>query len=173
MAIAVCRRKIFLSLAEKLLEIGSPIIAEAIRQEVATGGVVEDMIDGHPCVFLLHLHRAEQAIAGAILKLQAGAPPWPTMDADKALAWVEGKLGVTLASGQRVAVGTALGAKLAVITGGPGVGRPRSSDPSCRSSKQRPSNRCSPRRRGAPPSARPKTITTATSSTAISALSTP
>ena len=45
------------------------------------------------------------------------------MDADKALAWVEGKLGVTLASGQRVAVGTALGAKLAVITGGPGVGK--------------------------------------------------
>ena len=72
-------------------------------------------------MFLPHLHRAEQAIATAILKLQAGSPPWPTMDADKALAWVEGKLGVTLAAGQRAAVGTALGTKLAVITGGPGV----------------------------------------------------
>ena len=112
-----------LSLAEKLLEIGSPIIAEAMRQEVAIGGVVEDMIGGRPCVFLPHLHRAEHSIAAAILTLQAGSPPWPTMDADKALAWVEGKLGVTLAAGQRAAVGTALGKKLAVITGGPGVGK--------------------------------------------------
>ena len=109
-----------LSLAEKLLETGSPIIAEAMRQEIATGGVVEDVIDGRACVFLPHLHRAEQAIAASILKLQAGAPPWPTMDADKALAWVEGKLGVTLATGQRTAVGTALGTKLVVITGGHG-----------------------------------------------------
>jgi exodeoxyribonuclease V alpha subunit len=112
-----------LSLAEKLLEIATPIIAEAMRQEIATGGVVEDVIDRRPCVFLPHLHRAEQAIAAAILKLQAGAPPWPAMDADKALTWVEGKLSVTLAAGQRAAVGTALGKKLAVITGGPGVGK--------------------------------------------------
>lgn len=112
-----------LSLAEKLLEIGRPIIAEAMGLEVATGGVVEDVIDGRPCVFLPHLHRAEQAIAMAILKLHAGAPPWPAIDAGKALAWVEGKLGVTLAQGQRAAVGTALGTKLAVITGGPGVGK--------------------------------------------------
>jgi hypothetical protein len=53
MAIAACRRRILLSLAEKLLEIGTPIIAEAMRLEVATGGVVEDVIDGRPCVFLL------------------------------------------------------------------------------------------------------------------------
>jgi exodeoxyribonuclease V alpha subunit len=36
---------------------------------------------------------------------------------------VEAKLGVTLAAGQRAAIGTALGAKVAVITGGPGVGK--------------------------------------------------
>ena len=106
-----------LSLAEKLLEIGSSIIAEAMRQEMATGGVVEDVIDRRPCVFLPHLHRAEQAIAAAILKLQAGVPPWPTMDAEKALPWMEGKLGVTLATGQRTAVGTALGTKLAQSAG--------------------------------------------------------
>jgi len=73
--------------------------------------------------FCPHLHRAEQAIAKAILDIGAGTPPWPEIETEKALAWVEGKLGVTLAAGQRAAVGAALGTKLAVITGGPGVGK--------------------------------------------------
>jgi exodeoxyribonuclease V alpha subunit len=72
---------------------------------------------------LPHLHRAEQAIAAAILDLRAGGPPWPEIETEKAIAWAEGKLGVTLAPGQRTAVGTALGAKVVVITGGPGVGK--------------------------------------------------
>jgi exodeoxyribonuclease V alpha subunit len=112
-----------LALAETLLAIGGPILAEALRLEIDAGSVVEDRIEDRPCVFLPHLHRAEQAIAEAILNLRAGAPPWPAIETEKALAWVEGKLGVTLAAGQREAVGTVLGAKVAVITGGPGVGK--------------------------------------------------
>jgi exodeoxyribonuclease V alpha subunit len=112
-----------LALAEKLLEINGSILAEALRLEIASGGVVEDTIEDRPCVFLPHLHRAEEAIARAILDISAGTPPWPEIETEKALAWVEAKLGVTLAAGQRVAIGTALGAKVAVITGGPGVGK--------------------------------------------------
>lgn len=112
-----------LSLAEKLLEIGSPIIAEAMRQQATTGGVVEDVIDGRPCVFLPHLHRAEQSIAGAILKLQAGAPPWPDHRCGKGPCLGGGQAGRDAGAGARAAVGTALGTKLAIITGGPGVGK--------------------------------------------------
>jgi exodeoxyribonuclease V alpha subunit len=112
-----------LALAEKLLEIGGPILAEALRLEIAAGGVVEDAIEGRPSVFLPHLHRAEAAIASAILALRGGTPPWPEIETEKAVAWAESKLGVRLAAGQRAAVGTALSQKLAVITGGPGVGK--------------------------------------------------
>lgn len=112
-----------LQLAEKLLEIRGPILAEALQHEVSSGGVIEDTIDGRASVFLPNLHRAEQSIAEAIARLDAGVPPWPAIEIEPALAWVEARLGVTLAAGQRTAVGTVLGAKVAVITGGPGVGK--------------------------------------------------
>jgi exodeoxyribonuclease V alpha subunit len=112
-----------LSVAEKLLEIGGPILAEALRLEIAVAAWSRMRSNGRRCVFLPHLHRAEQAIAAAILDLRAGGPPWPEIETEKAIAWAEGKLGVTLAPGQRAAVGTALGAKVVIITGGPGVGK--------------------------------------------------
>ncbi len=45
------------------------------------------------------------------------------IDADKAIPWVEAKTGLTLAESQQAAVRLALGAKVLVITGGPGVGK--------------------------------------------------
>jgi exodeoxyribonuclease V alpha subunit len=45
------------------------------------------------------------------------------IDTDKAIPWVEGKAGVTLAVSQREAVRLALRSKVLVITGGPGVGK--------------------------------------------------
>jgi exodeoxyribonuclease V alpha subunit len=112
-----------LALAAKLLEIDDAILAEALRLEIASGGVVESSIESRPCVFLPHLDRAEATIAAVIRDLGAGAPPWPAIEADKALARAEERLGMTLAPGQRAAVATALGAKVAIITGGPGVGK--------------------------------------------------
>jgi exodeoxyribonuclease V alpha subunit len=100
-----------LALAGKLLEIDGAILAEALQLEIASGGVVEDAIADRPCVFLPHLDRAEAAIALAMRNLSVGAPPWPAIEADKALVAAETRLGVTLAPGQRVAVATALGAR--------------------------------------------------------------
>ena len=45
------------------------------------------------------------------------------IDAERAIGWVEKKLGVTLAASQRAAVALALANKLLVVTGGPGVGK--------------------------------------------------
>ena len=69
------------------------------------------------------LHRAERAIAGRLLGIAAGNLPWPDIDPDKALPWVEGKTGLALAPGQADAVRAALSSKVSVITGGPGVGK--------------------------------------------------
>ena len=50
-------------------------------------------------------------------------PPWPPLDARKALPWVEARAGLVLAESQRQAVQLALRSKVLVITGGPGVGK--------------------------------------------------
>ncbi|MEJ2117404.1 MAG: ATP-dependent RecD-like DNA helicase, partial [Alphaproteobacteria bacterium] len=112
-----------LTLAEKLLEIDRAILIEAIANEAATSGIVEDDIGERACAFLPRLHHAEKQIATELEHLLAGRPSWPAIDAAKSIPWVEGKLGVTLAPGQRDAVACALSSKVAVITGGPGVGK--------------------------------------------------
>jgi exodeoxyribonuclease V alpha subunit len=49
--------------------------------------------------------------------------PWPEVDADKALPWIESRTGLTLAASQAEALRLALRAKVLVVTGGPGVGK--------------------------------------------------
>ena len=75
------------------------------------------------CVFLAGLYRAEREIAGRLRALSAGKPPWPQIDADKAIPWVEQRTKLALAKSQKEAIRVALGSKVLVITGGPGVGK--------------------------------------------------
>ena len=112
-----------LTLAERLLEIGRDTLAEALTFETAEGCVVVEPVDGRTCVFLPYLRHAEDAIAEAIRRLQVGHPPWPAIDPQKALHWVESQLNVTLAQGQKEAVGRALASRILIVTGGPGVGK--------------------------------------------------
>src|SRR5262249_15711677 len=109
-----------LALAERLLQIGPGTPSEALRLHGSEQGVVVEPIDGQPCVFLPHLRRAEGVIAAAIRRLQVGRPPWPRIEPDKAIEWVERRLSVALAAGQKDAVRNALASKLLVLTGGPG-----------------------------------------------------
>jgi exodeoxyribonuclease V alpha subunit len=112
-----------LTLAERLLEIGRDVLAEALRLEIAEECVVVDSIEARRCVFLPHLRRAEDAIATAVGRLRVGRPPWAAIDAKRAVEWVERQLAVTLAPGQQDAVRQALISKLLILTGGPGVGK--------------------------------------------------
>jgi exodeoxyribonuclease V alpha subunit len=57
------------------------------------------------------------------LALTRSKLPWPSIDADKAIPWVEQRTGLTLADSQKAAVRLALSSKVVVITGGPGVGK--------------------------------------------------
>lgn len=75
------------------------------------------------CIFLAGLYRAEQSIAERLRACAIGRPPWPDIDAEKAMTWVEGKTGLALAPSQQEAVRLALRSKVLVITGGPGVGK--------------------------------------------------
>jgi exodeoxyribonuclease V alpha subunit len=55
--------------------------------------------------------------------LANGTLPWPWIDPDKALPWVEKRIGLALAESQIAAIRLALMAKVLVMTGGPGVGK--------------------------------------------------
>ena len=112
-----------LARAETLLEIPQSTLAEAVCRETADGLVVADEIDDRRCLFLAHLWRAERMIGQRVLALSREPPPWPPIDAERAVTWVEKKLSVILAPSQRAAVGLALASKMLVITGGPGVGK--------------------------------------------------
>ena len=74
-------------------------------------------------MFLTGLHRAERTIAERLLRLANARLPWPWIDPNKALPWVEGRIGLALAESQVTAIRLALMSKVLVMTGGPGVGK--------------------------------------------------
>ena len=70
--------------------------------------MVADWVGETPCVFLAGLHRAERTIAERLTRLANGTLPWPWIDADKALPWVEQRIGFGLAESQVAAIRLAL-----------------------------------------------------------------
>jgi exodeoxyribonuclease V alpha subunit len=110
-------------LAEKLLEVPVELVRAALDLELAEGTVIADSVGETPCVFLAGLLRAERTIAERLMQLANGTLPWPWIDPDKALPWVEERIGLALAQSQVTAIRLALTAKVLVMTGGPGVGK--------------------------------------------------
>ena len=107
-------------LAESLLEVPVELVRSALDLELAEGAVIADKVGDAPCVFLAGLHRAERVIAERLARLVNGKLPWPWIDPDKALPWIEQRTGLALAESQAQAIRLALTAKVLVITGGPG-----------------------------------------------------
>ena len=110
-------------LAVELLEVPKELVQTALDLELAEGTVIADAVGDTPCVFLGGLHRAEKVIAERILHLANGPLPWPYIDPEKALPWIEQKTGLSLAQSQVAAIRLAMLSKVLVITGGPGVGK--------------------------------------------------
>ena len=110
-------------LAEKLLEVPEELIRTALGLELQERTVIADRVGDTDCIFLAGLHSAERAVAERLLTLANGRLPWPWIDAEKALPWIEQRTGLTLAESQKEAVRLALISKALVITGGPGVGK--------------------------------------------------
>jgi len=107
----------------ELLDVATPLIETALALELEAGDVVADSVGETGCIFLAGLYRAEQSIAERLRACAIGRPPWPEIDAEKAMTWVERKTGLALAPSQQEAVRLALRSKVLVITGGPGVGK--------------------------------------------------
>src|SRR5690349_15035366 len=110
-------------LTVELLEVPEELVLPALDLELTAGTVVAATIGDRPCVFPSNLYRAEQAIAEQLRRRLAGPVPWPYIDPDKALPWIEQKAGLALAETQAAAIRLALTSKVLIITGVPGVGK--------------------------------------------------
>jgi exodeoxyribonuclease V alpha subunit len=87
---------------------------------IAPGGRSEDF---ETLLYLKPLFLAELGVARSVKALRGGGHPLPAVDVEKALAWVEEKMGIEFAERQRDAVWQAVTQKVSVVTGGPGTGK--------------------------------------------------
>lgn len=105
--------------AQELLNISVEMLAEALTKEFERGTLVKE----ENRIYLRDLFWAETRVAFKVRTLIETPRNFPPIDAEKAIAWAEGKMGLHLAPLQREALGNAIQAKVSLITGGPGVGK--------------------------------------------------
>ncbi|MBM4034299.1 MAG: ATP-dependent RecD-like DNA helicase [Planctomycetes bacterium] len=118
-----CPQEQLAAAASRTLELPIEQVEAAIEAQVAAGELVRD--DAFPSrpVYLPALHAAEVGVAEALRALATHRAAFPPIDPERALGWVETKVGLQLSDGQKDAVRKAVAHKLTVITGGPGVGK--------------------------------------------------
>lgn len=114
---------LLLASCQELLEIPLELVSQALDAELAARNVVQQNIDETVCIFLAGLFYAEKTIAEKIHTLTKNPLPWPAIDTNVALQWVEKISNVCLSQTQKQAVEVALASKVMIITGGPGVGK--------------------------------------------------
>lgn len=112
-----------LTSAKVLLDINEEILTQGLALELQAGTIIQDTIDNNTCVFLAGLYHAEKGITDKLQKLQSFPVPWPSIDTDKAIRWVEEKNSISLSNSQQLALIKTLSSKVTIITGGPGVGK--------------------------------------------------
>lgn len=106
-------------MTNEALDIPVERLAEALNADAERGVVTieEDR------VYLATHFEDEQHIAQCIKLLLRTQLSFRPIQADKAVAWAEERMGISLASAQWRALMMALESKVSVITGGPGVGK--------------------------------------------------
>lgn len=105
--------------SQELLDISVEILADALAKEYEKGTLVKE----ENRVYLRDLYRAETRVAAKLKHLLDTPRAFAPIDADRAIAWSEGKMGLRLAPLQREALDNAIRSKISIITGGPGVGK--------------------------------------------------
>ncbi|MFF5488925.1 SF1B family DNA helicase RecD2 [Streptomyces virginiae] len=119
----------------KLLQVDTGLVIDCLAELAADPeGVVRESVpdpQGGPdpltAVYLVPFHRAELSLVGQVRRLLHAEDDrmsgFQDVDWEKALGWLAGRTGATLAPEQRDAVKLALTRRVAVLTGGPGCGK--------------------------------------------------
>ncbi len=105
--------------AQELVDISVERLSEALKAELDEGRVVKE----GDRIYLKDLYFAEKRVAAKLRRLLEAPQSFRAIEPDRAIEWWESKTGFTLAPAQLKAVRTTLGAKVSIVTGGPGVGK--------------------------------------------------
>lgn len=117
----------FLPEAEAILEVKKELIEGRLDALVKEQRIVVAPLgfgdQTQPFIWKMPLYMAEAGIARELRRLNQGLCRLRQIDTQKAIAWVQQELGITLAPQQAKAVAEALQHKTHIITGGPGTGK--------------------------------------------------
>jgi exodeoxyribonuclease V alpha subunit len=111
------------SRAARLLGVDPDAVTDAIADAIRHGDVEEVEVEGTQCLAARRLAKFERSVASRLKKLAEGRPPWGIVDVDAAIVRFEAASTKRLSPSQRDALAKVAGAKVSVITGGPGVGK--------------------------------------------------
>lgn len=89
---------LLISQASELLNIPESVISNAIDHEIDEGELIEADFPEQGCIYLASLYLSEKSVGRNLRELVKGTPPWPNIDPEKAIPWVEKKLNLTLAA---------------------------------------------------------------------------
>ncbi len=119
----VCHPKNELILAvEKTLEVSQELIEERLSALVLEKRIIEECFE-EPFIWIKPLYLFEKGIIREICRILSHQTALRSIDAHKALDWVQRKLFLQFASGQRLAIMQSFIDKMHIITGGPGTGK--------------------------------------------------
>ena len=105
--------------ALELLEVETEVVDEALVEALKR----ETLVRHGEAIYLPHLHWAEAGASHLLKRLIAGPHQDVPIKVDKAIEWIEHTKSIQLSEEQKQAIRTATGAKVMVITGGPGTGK--------------------------------------------------
>jgi exodeoxyribonuclease V alpha subunit len=117
--------------SQEILQVDREVISRACAAIALDKRVTFEDLDrelaefrqNHKAVYLPKFHAAETGIAAMMTRLLNSPKAIRQVDSDKAIAWVQKQLSITLARNQTQAVRSAIANKVMVITGGPGTGK--------------------------------------------------
>jgi len=112
--------------AQTVLNVEREVIVQAINDLSREKGVFLEPVErekGPVAVYLAPLYRAETESADRLKRLLEVSSNIRPIHEEKALQWVEEKLGIELAPKQKEAILSGARSKVMIITGGPGTGK--------------------------------------------------
>ncbi len=80
-----------ISFTQTRLKVPVKLVKTTLGMELENGAVIADDLEGHRCVFLAGLPGPSRKSRKSLEALAIGKPPWPAIDADKAIPGSSGR----------------------------------------------------------------------------------